>query len=60
VHEFSFRVHGLKEILYFVLWLGHGARVKQPKSLQDLVKAEVIQSIRSRWGAAVIPHGETP
>ena len=48
VHEFSFRVRGLKEILYFVLWLGHGARVKQPKSLQDLVKAE-LKAIAGRY-----------
>lgn len=48
VYEFSFRVRGLKEILYFVLWLGHGARVKQPKSLQDLVKAE-LKAIGGRY-----------
>ena len=46
VHEFSFQVRGLKEILHFVLWLGHGARVAQPKTLIELVKKELKEIAR--------------
>jgi predicted DNA-binding transcriptional regulator YafY len=37
-HRFTFRVRGHDELRYWILWLGEGATVVQPKSLREEVR----------------------